>query len=242
MKRKQRPKGGASPQFIKLVLETRRKMIFLSKLERTRSSAQRPLQGLRFISKTIGATEHWRKVEERFTLLGKDGVLDKEDFGELIGMEDSKEFAVDIFYALARKEATDSSKDYQGRALILLNALANKLSKPGIGCFDNIRVDPENLGQASGTLQQNDVLQCILVLTPPSWSCPPFALHPWILRVLNPQVTWMYISVPLLLYRAEPILGTCRWQIRTLFSKNTKGTHSQTRVLTFEQWEIGPGR
>nr|KYP62206.1 Respiratory burst oxidase isogeny protein F [Cajanus cajan] len=76
-----------------------------AKLERTRSSAQRALKGLRFISKSGEASEElWRKVEERFTLLAKDGLLAREDFGQCIGMEDSKEFAVCIFDALARRK------------------------------------------------------------------------------------------------------------------------------------------
>ncbi|XP_052200308.1 respiratory burst oxidase homolog protein E isoform X2 [Diospyros lotus] len=77
-----------------------------AKLDRTRSSAQRALRGLRFISKTTGtsdANELWRKVESRFDYLAKDGLLCREDFGECIGMVDSKEFAVRIFDALARR-------------------------------------------------------------------------------------------------------------------------------------------
>ncbi|TKY72908.1 Respiratory burst oxidase-like protein E [Spatholobus suberectus] len=80
-----------------------------AKLERTRSSAQRALKGLRFISKSGQATDELRrKVDERFSLLAKDGLLSREDFGECIGeengMEDSKEFAVCIFDALARRK------------------------------------------------------------------------------------------------------------------------------------------
>ncbi|KAF8401139.1 hypothetical protein HHK36_014443 [Tetracentron sinense] len=77
-----------------------------AKLERTRSSAQQALKGLRFISKTTGTldgNELWRKVESRFESLAKDGLLAREDFGECIGMVDSKEFAVRIFDALARR-------------------------------------------------------------------------------------------------------------------------------------------
>ncbi|RDX58560.1 Respiratory burst oxidase-like protein E, partial [Mucuna pruriens] len=75
-----------------------------AKLERTRSSAQRALKGLRFISKSGEASDElWRKVEERFSLLAKNGLLAREDFGECIGMEDSKEFAVCIFDALTRR-------------------------------------------------------------------------------------------------------------------------------------------
>lgn len=59
-----------------------------AKLQRTRSSAQQALKGLRFISKTTGASdaeELWKKVESRFESLVKDGLLSREDFGECIG-------------------------------------------------------------------------------------------------------------------------------------------------------------
>ncbi|XP_054807539.1 respiratory burst oxidase homolog protein E isoform X2 [Prosopis cineraria] len=84
-----------------------------AKLERTRSSARTALEGLRFISETAGATdasELWRKVEERFALLAKDGLLAREDFGECIGMQDSKEFAVGVFDALARRKQQKVTK------------------------------------------------------------------------------------------------------------------------------------
>ncbi|KAL1364004.1 hypothetical protein HN51_012160 [Arachis hypogaea] len=82
-------------------------------IERSRSSAQSALKGLRFISKTgcDGSSEElWKKVEERFMLLSKDGLLAREDFGECIGMEDSKEFAVGIFDTLARRKENRVSK------------------------------------------------------------------------------------------------------------------------------------
>uniref|UniRef100_A0A7N1A636 Uncharacterized protein n=1 Tax=Kalanchoe fedtschenkoi TaxID=63787 RepID=A0A7N1A636_KALFE len=82
-----------------------------AQLQRTRSSAQQALKGLRFISKTTtnsGASSDasvlWKKVESRFAALAKDGLLCREDFGECIGMHDSKEFAVRIFDALARRK------------------------------------------------------------------------------------------------------------------------------------------
>ncbi|GLT30258.1 hypothetical protein SLA2020_050690, partial [Shorea laevis] len=62
--------------------------------------------GLRFINKTTGTNDtddQWRKVESRFESLAKDGLLAREEFGECIGMVDSKEFAVGIFDALARR-------------------------------------------------------------------------------------------------------------------------------------------
>ncbi|XP_028759962.1 respiratory burst oxidase homolog protein E [Neltuma alba] len=84
-----------------------------AKLERTRSSARTALEGLRFINETAGATdanELWRKVEERFALLAKNGLLAREDFGECVGMQDSKEFAVGIFDALARRKKQKVTK------------------------------------------------------------------------------------------------------------------------------------
>ncbi|KAL4318758.1 hypothetical protein GQ457_18G001750 [Hibiscus cannabinus] len=77
-----------------------------AKLQRTKSSAERALKGLRFISKNTGANDAeqmWKRVESRFESLAKDGFLAREDFGECIGMVDSKEFAVGIFDALARR-------------------------------------------------------------------------------------------------------------------------------------------
>ncbi|KAJ0237534.1 Respiratory burst oxidase protein E [Hirschfeldia incana] len=84
------------------------------KLQRTRSSAQRALQGLQFINKTTKGNGcgcdwdcdcdvMWKKVEKRFETLSKEGLLAREDFGECVGMRDSKEFAVSVFDALARR-------------------------------------------------------------------------------------------------------------------------------------------
>ncbi|KAG2321243.1 hypothetical protein Bca4012_055817 [Brassica carinata] len=84
------------------------------KLQRTRSSAQRALQGLQFINKTTkgnscrcdwdcNCDEMWKKVEKRFETLSREGLLAREDFGECVGMKDSKEFAVSVFDALARR-------------------------------------------------------------------------------------------------------------------------------------------
>ncbi|KAI7748341.1 hypothetical protein M8C21_027989 [Ambrosia artemisiifolia] len=74
-------------------------------LIRTKSSAQRALGGLRFISKTTctDVDELWKYVEARFVPLAKDGLLAREDFAECIGMADSKEFALGVFDALARR-------------------------------------------------------------------------------------------------------------------------------------------
>ncbi|CAI0387551.1 unnamed protein product [Linum tenue] len=90
-------------------------------LQRTKSSAERALKGLRFISKAGGAAEGgggvgidvdqlWRRVESRFDSLARDGFLAREDFGECIGMVDSKEFAVSIFETLARRKGEKMSK------------------------------------------------------------------------------------------------------------------------------------
>lgn len=57
-----------------------------AKLQRTRSSAQRALKGLRFINRTTtDADEMWKKVESRFESLAVDGLLAREHFGDCIG-------------------------------------------------------------------------------------------------------------------------------------------------------------
>lgn len=68
--------------------DKRGEMKMKAKLMRTKSSAQRALGGLRFISKTTKDTdmnEVWRGVESRFNSLAQNGCLSREDFGECIG-------------------------------------------------------------------------------------------------------------------------------------------------------------
>ncbi|KAM7517610.1 hypothetical protein LguiB_016572 [Lonicera macranthoides] len=94
--------GDQDPAF----LSARDAMKMKAKLVRMKSSAQRALGGLRFISKTTAtcdANELWIIVETRFDSLAEDGLLSREDFGECIGMADSKEFALGVFDALARR-------------------------------------------------------------------------------------------------------------------------------------------
>ncbi|KAL5995755.1 hypothetical protein ACLOJK_025824 [Asimina triloba] len=81
-----------------------------AKLDRTTSGAQHALKGLRFISRTSDSRELWEKVEARFEALAKDGLLSREDFAECIGMVDSKEFALGIFDALARRRGQKIEK------------------------------------------------------------------------------------------------------------------------------------
>ncbi|KAK1272192.1 hypothetical protein QJS04_geneDACA016202 [Acorus gramineus] len=78
------------------------------RLERMRSGAEPALKGLRFISNTTvcegGESDGlWATVESRFLSLAKDGLLSRADFGECIGMADTKEFATVIFDALCRR-------------------------------------------------------------------------------------------------------------------------------------------
>ncbi|MCE0481203.1 hypothetical protein HAX54_038761 [Datura stramonium] len=95
------------------ILSAREEMKSKLKLVRSKSTAQRALGGLRFISKTTGESDTnvlWKKVEARFHALAKEGLLDREDFGECIGMVDSKEFAVGVFDALVRRRRQKTAK------------------------------------------------------------------------------------------------------------------------------------
>ncbi|KMZ56541.1 hypothetical protein ZOSMA_93G00050 [Zostera marina] len=78
-----------------------------ARLERTRSGAERALQGLRFISITTecvdSSQEMWSTVENSFDVLSHDGLLSRDDFGECIGMVETKEFAKGVFDALVRR-------------------------------------------------------------------------------------------------------------------------------------------
>ncbi|KAL0315908.1 UNVERIFIED_CONTAM: Respiratory burst oxidaseprotein E [Sesamum radiatum] len=104
----------AEDQHQAAVVSARELMKMKTKMMRTKSSAQRALGGLRFISKsTCGESDPnllWKQVEARFEVLAKDGLLSRQDFGECIGMGDSKEFAVGVFDALARRRRQKTSR------------------------------------------------------------------------------------------------------------------------------------
>ncbi|KAG2712682.1 hypothetical protein I3843_04G128500 [Carya illinoinensis] len=76
-----------------------------ARFERTKSAAAHALRGLKFISETDGNVG-WPAVEKLFIKLtaSTNGSLPRSLFGQCIGMnEDSKEFAGNLFDALARK-------------------------------------------------------------------------------------------------------------------------------------------
>lgn len=80
----------ASSDSVDLALPAREERKLKAKLQRTRSIAQRALNGLRFISKTTGASdaeELWKQVEARFESLAVDGLLARADFGQCIGKD-----------------------------------------------------------------------------------------------------------------------------------------------------------
>ncbi|XP_043719164.1 respiratory burst oxidase homolog protein A-like [Telopea speciosissima] len=80
-----------------------------AELDRTKSGAQKALRGLRFISKRKGV-DGWTQVETNFEKLAKDGFLLRADFGQCIGMKDSKEFALELFDALSRRRRLKTDK------------------------------------------------------------------------------------------------------------------------------------
>lgn len=72
------------------------------RFDRTKSAATHALKGLKFIAtKTSG----WDAVSKRFDDLtaGSNGLLKSSEFGECIGMNKDKEFADELFRALARR-------------------------------------------------------------------------------------------------------------------------------------------
>ncbi|XVF36115.1 hypothetical protein REPUB_Repub19eG0030600 [Reevesia pubescens] len=76
------------------------------RFDRTKSAAARALKGLKFITTKTGASGNgWSSVEKRFNDLtaSTDGLLHRSQFAECIGMNQSKEFAGELFQALARR-------------------------------------------------------------------------------------------------------------------------------------------
>ncbi|KAA8520882.1 hypothetical protein F0562_011555 [Nyssa sinensis] len=82
-----------------------------AQLDRTRSGAQKALQGLRFISNNkTTSVDAWNEVQNNFNKLAKEGYLHRADFAQCIGMKDSKEFALELFDALGRRRRLKADK------------------------------------------------------------------------------------------------------------------------------------
>ncbi|KAK1584283.1 hypothetical protein Q3G72_031540 [Acer saccharum] len=80
------------------------------KFDRTKSGAARALKGLKFINKNFATNEGWSEVDMRFDQLASDdGMLPRSRFAQCIGMNESSEFASELFDALARRKGITSS-------------------------------------------------------------------------------------------------------------------------------------
>ncbi|KAG9444772.1 hypothetical protein H6P81_016112 [Aristolochia fimbriata] len=80
-----------------------------SKSDRTSSAAARALLSLRFMSYNVADGDGWSEVEQRFRSLAVDGTLHRSLFAQCIGMKESKEFAGELFDALARRRRITSA-------------------------------------------------------------------------------------------------------------------------------------
>ncbi|KAJ1385554.1 Riboflavin synthase-like beta-barrel [Sesbania bispinosa] len=78
------------------------------RVDRSKSGAARALKGLKFMTKSVG-TEGWSQVEKRFDELAVEGKLPKTRFSQCIGMNESKDFAGELFDALARRRGITSA-------------------------------------------------------------------------------------------------------------------------------------
>ncbi|XP_061352873.1 respiratory burst oxidase homolog protein A-like isoform X1 [Gastrolobium bilobum] len=75
-----------------------------AQLDRSRSGAKKAIRGLKFISSKSNGVDGWNEVQRNFDSFAKDGFLYRTDFAQCIGMRDSKEFALELFDALSRRQ------------------------------------------------------------------------------------------------------------------------------------------
>ncbi|KAF3787286.1 putative respiratory burst oxidase-like protein H [Nymphaea thermarum] len=82
------------------------------RMERTATTAERGLRSLRFLQMVSEGKEgeEWKAVEKRFYQCAENGRLSRENFGRCIGMDDSKDFAAQLFDALARRRNINAAE------------------------------------------------------------------------------------------------------------------------------------
>jgi respiratory burst oxidase len=78
------------------------------RVDRAKSGAARALKGLKFMTKNVG-DRGWDQVAKRFDELEVDGKLPKTRFSQCIGMNESKDFAGELFDALSRRRGITSA-------------------------------------------------------------------------------------------------------------------------------------
>lgn len=112
-----RPTLGSQLSFkLKQVSQELRRMTSsksFKRIDRTKSGANRALNGLRFMTKNVGS-EAWSEIENRFNELAINGELPKSLFARCIGMNESSEFAGELFDALARRRGISSNSITKG--------------------------------------------------------------------------------------------------------------------------------
>nr|BAB84124.1 respiratory burst oxidase protein F [Solanum tuberosum] len=97
----QRGLGGGG--LVNSALEARTLQKSMAQLDRTRSSAQRALRGLRFNSYKQECVDGWNHVQLNFEKFEKNGYIYRSEFAQSIGIKDSKELALELFDALSRR-------------------------------------------------------------------------------------------------------------------------------------------
>lgn len=88
---------GGSGGLVNSALEARALRKQRAQLDRTRSSAQRALRGLRFISNKNKNVDGWNDVQSNFEKLSKNGYIYRSDFAQCIGSNSSFTLLLEIF-------------------------------------------------------------------------------------------------------------------------------------------------
>ncbi|XP_010529624.1 PREDICTED: probable respiratory burst oxidase homolog protein I [Tarenaya hassleriana] len=131
-----------------------------TKTHHSGSPTERAIRGLRFISSKENGIiiDAWEEVQRKFDELSTDGYLHRSEFARCIGMENSKEFAEELFDALCRRRQSMIAKISRDELYEFWSQITNESFDSRLQIFfDMLNTNGD------GRITENEVKEIIMI-------------------------------------------------------------------------------